>query len=92
MKSAFRGLIPFLILCLLLSFGYAAIAGTHHCHADDCPICKIVAVLSVFSAVTCVFVAVALLFRLVNPPFVKMQKRKSVAPSTLILLRMKLSN
>jgi len=52
-KRLFRVTVFLIILCLLLSFAYAAIESAHECHEDDCPICKVIAVLSLLFVMAC---------------------------------------
>ena len=49
MKRAYRAAVILLILCLLFSFAYAAVESGHDCLDEaHCPICKIIAILSLF--------------------------------------------
>ena len=49
MIVARRITILLLILCLVLSFSYAALEAEHDCAGEEhCPICKIIALLSAF--------------------------------------------
>ena len=50
MRRYLRVIVLLLILCILASFCYAAAESTHECHEDDCPICKLIAVLSILFA------------------------------------------
>ena len=53
MKGAFRLLIWLLIVAVIFSFGYAALESVHDCHGEDCPICKIIAILTAFLGIVC---------------------------------------
>ena len=48
MSRASRVLIFFLILSIAFAFGFAAIESVHDCHGEDCPICRIIALLTAF--------------------------------------------
>ena len=91
MKNLFRVAVLLLILCLLFSFGYASVESTHECHEDDCPICKVVAVLSLLFGA-------AVLPVLLFVPFRYDVRRETAeeqdAPSdvSLVLLKVKLSD
>ena len=86
-----RALILLLILVLCLSFDYAAIESVHDCEGEaDCPICKIIAVLSrLFITVEALFVWVAVCPLL--PLRVLSLRGRESAPCTLTTLRVKLS-
>ena len=48
MKRAFRIVLLILLFSLIFSFGYAALESAHDCKGEDCPVCKVIAVLSAF--------------------------------------------
>ena len=80
-----------LILLLLFSFTYAAIESVHDCEGDECPICRIIAVLSLlFAGVVICFISV-LSFLLFSRK-VPLTKSREAASSTLIDLFVKLSS
>ena len=87
-----RALIFLLILLLSLSFCYAALESVHDCEGEgDCPICKIIAVLSrVFTLVAVSFVSI-LCFALISSGECSMTERESI-PSTLIVLCVKITS
>lgn len=54
MRAVCRAAVILLILCLLFSFGYAAMEAGHDCVGEGhCPICKIIAILSLFFGAIC---------------------------------------
>ena len=86
-----RALTVVLIICLLLSVTYAAIEATHDCHEEDCPICKIIAVLGALLAaveVSCVIV----LLSLCKPVLTSFEKERKTSFITLIEQKVKLSD
>ena len=84
-------LLAVLILILCLSCAYIALEGRHDCHGEaECPICKIIAVIStILVADFLCFVAVLCFFRL--PLLLSRVMKRRKAPSTLIALGVKLS-
>ena len=91
MKKYFRILILLLVLCVLFSFGYMALEAGHDCHDDDCPVCKIIALLPALWGAVCL-----LLFFAIGIRFEKREelaKREEGATAiTPIALRVKLLN
>ena len=87
-----RVLIVLLILTICLSFGYVALESVHDCEREaDCPICKIIAVLSrILSFVAVCFISI-LCFALLSSDNCPLKARESTS-STLISLRVKLSS
>lgn len=60
---AFRVLTVLLILCLVFSFLFVAVESGHECEEHDCPICKILAVVTRFLGVSSALVFVLLCVR-----------------------------
>ena len=85
-----RALILLLIFVICLSFVYAAVESVHDCEGEDCPICKIVAVLSRLFTSSAVFLFLVSLFRLARFAFRRALEREN-APATPVSLRVKLS-
>ena len=84
-------LIFLLILSLLFSFGYAAVEGVHDCHGEaDCPICKVITILSsflgIFSLPLLLFVGLRLREEKVAC------ERKKTQTGSPILLKVKMTN
>ena len=87
-----RWMILLLILTLILSFGFASLEAVHDCHdGAECPICKIIAVLSSIFAVVAVCFVLILCFSLVGYLVFRLTNRENHS-STLIDLGVKLSN
>jgi len=91
MSKAFRVTLFILLFCLLFSFCYAALESTHECHEDDCPICKVIAVLSVLFGAA---VLPALLFVSFRYERERRDARRHEAASgvSLVTLKVKLSD
>ena len=91
MKKLFRILILFLVLCVLFSFGYMAMEAGHDCHDDDCPVCKIIALLPVLWGAVCLlfFFAIGIRF---EKREVLAKREEASCPVTPIALRVKLLN
>ena len=90
MRGLFRVTVFILILCLLLAFGYAAAESTHECHGEDCPICKVIAVLSLLFVTASVplflFVACGCYVRGEDA------EQRAVRGASLVSLKVKLSD
>ena len=87
-----KALALLLILVLCLSFGYASIESVHECHDEtECPICRIIAVLTNLFAVTMVCFVSAVCFALILSVSNRERSRES-NPSTPIDLCVKLLN
>ena len=86
-----RVVVMLLILVLCLSFAYAALECVHDCSGEECPICRVIAVLSTLFAVTAVCFIAVLCFALASfvPRFIK---GRAGASTTLTELGVKLSN
>ena len=92
MKNHFKVLTVLLILCLLFSFGYVALESVHDCHGDeDCPICKIIAVLPLLWGGVCLLFLFAETLR-IEKKTVLAKRGEGVSPVTPIALRVKLLN
>ena len=63
MKKLFRVVTILLVLCVLFSFGYMAMDAGHDCHGEDCPVCKIIALLPVLWGAVCLLFFFAVGFR-----------------------------
>jgi len=86
-----RVLIVLLILVLLLSLTYTALESGHQCSGEaECPICKVIAVLSSIASFTVVCFLSVLFFSIVCLLAHRVTARKD-APSTLIDLGVKIS-
>lgn len=85
MKKHFRLVVFLLVLSLLFSLGYAALESGHDCHGEDCPICKIIALLpTVWGAACLAFVLLQAGFVLKKTVFVsRREKLVSVTPTDL---------
>ena len=91
MKRPSRLLILLLVLTIVCSFGYAAIESVHDCHGEECPICRIIAVIStllLFFLIVC-FVTI---LRAAALPQVILREIPSRDPETPIDLRVKMLN
>lgn len=92
MKRAFVVIVCLLICFTLCAFAYTALESTHECHGEEnCPICRIIAVISSFFAACVVLCSVALCFVL----SVRRESLSESAPQdrlTLIDLKVKLLN
>ena len=92
MKKSFCVVLLILLLSLLLSFGYAALESAHDCHGEvDCPICKVIAVLSAFLGI----VALPIFFYVICGSEEKRRvenERDETDVVTLVLLKVKLSD
>ena len=86
-----RALVILLIIVLCLSFVYAAVESVHDCDGEaECPICKIIAVLSrIFTSVAVLFLSVLVLYLIRSAA--NMVARRAGVTFTLIDLRVKLS-
>ena len=92
MKKHFRLLIVLLILCVLFSFGYMAMESVHDCHGEeDCPVCKIIAVLPSLWGAVCLLFLFAECFRFEKKE-VFAKREEAAAVVTPIALRVKLLN
>lgn len=91
MKRLLRVTVWLLILCLLFSFVYAALESTHECHEEGCPICKVIAVLSLLFVAA---VLPALLFVSFRYDARREDATEQDAPSgvSLVSLKVKLSD
>ena len=77
MSRASRILILLLVVAVAFSLGYAALESAHDCHgAEDCPICKIIALVPAF-------LGVCLLPLLVWVTLLLVQKRQEGVRSSL---------
>ena len=86
-----RFLISLLILVLCFSFAYAAIESVHDCHGEgECPICRIVAVITSIFVVTAVSFVSVLCYMLIRTVIDSIIERQGV-PDTLIDLCVKLT-
>ena len=91
MKKYFRILILLLVLCVLFSFGYMALEAGHDCHDDDCPVCKIIALLPTLWGAVCLLLFFAIGIRFEKKE--ELAKREEGATTiTPIALRVKLLN
>jgi len=92
MSKSFRVILFILIICLILSFAYAAIESVHDCHGDrDCPICKVLAVLSLlFGAVVLPALFCAVLGR--EQESQAIAERAHADSATLVAMKVKLSD
>lgn len=86
-----RALILLLVLVICFSFLYAAVESVHDCSGEaECPICKIIAVLSrIFISVEALFVSVIVLSLAAFVNYYVIERDGE--PSTLIDLRVKLT-
>ena len=90
MSRSRRVLIVLLLLAVAFAFCYAAVECVHDCHgAADCPICRVVAILSSVCLP-------ALLFTLLFVAFLRRERAETLdrcdfAGDTLVRLKVKLS-
>lgn len=92
MKKLFRVVTILLVLCVLFSFGYMAMEAGHDCHGDDdCPVCKIIALLPVLWGAVCLLILFAVCFRFEQKEVLAKRKEGGSAV-TPIALRVKLLN
>ena len=90
MKVSSRILILLLILCVAFAFAYTAIESVHDCHGEDCPICRIIALLTAFlGAVTWLVFVFAGFLRTERTQEPRRVSARSVTP---VALKVKLSN
>ena len=91
MKRAFRLVLLILLFSLIFSFGYAALEGAHDCAGEDCPVCKVIAVLSAFLGAA----ILPLLFVVIR---IRTEEAEDAAETdaadsvTLVLLKVKMSD
>ena len=90
MTRASRLMILLLAILLLFSFGYAAAESAHDCHGEDCPICKVIAVLSAMWSELVLFVLLLVSFCLLSERMIPDTERRS--HPTLVALKVKLLN
>ena len=90
MKRFSRLLILLLILSVAFAFGYAAIESVHDCHGEDCPICKIIAVINAFFGI--VFSWYVLFFSLLRSRGKGVSLRAAATVVTPVKLKVKLLN
>ena len=90
MSRASRVLIFLLALLLLFSFGYAAAESAHDCHGEDCPICKIIALVSLMWSEIALFVLLLAPLCVVSERTVP--DERGTHDATLVALKVKLSN
>lgn len=88
-----RALVLLLILVLSLSFVYAALESTHECHGEaECPVCRVIAVLSGLFAVTAVSFVAVVFTALALEVSKRVRRGENVPCTSLIDLCVKLSN
>lgn len=91
MKAFSRLLILLLILSVLCSFAYMAIESEHDCHGEeDCPICRVISLLSAFFGTICLPFLFFVGFRSIRSKMSVERKRSEVV--TPIDLKVKLLN
>ena len=90
MKRPSRWLILLLVLSVAFAFGYAAIESVHDCHGEDCPICKIIAVITAFFGVVLSFYF--LFFSLLRSRGKEVSSRAAATVVTPVKLKVKLLN
>ena len=91
MKKLFRVITILLVFCVLFSFAYMAMEAGHDCHDDDCPVCKIIALLPVLWGAVCLLILFAECFRFEQKE-VWAKREEGVSAVTPIALRVKLLN
>ncbi|MBP5404573.1 MAG: hypothetical protein J6Y74_01305 [Clostridia bacterium] len=91
MKRAFRLLLLLLILSLIFSIGYQALESMHDCHGEDCPVCKVIAVLSCFFGVA-VLPSLFFVIRRRMKSAEDLSERDAEDPVTLVRLKVKMSD
>ena len=93
MKVSSRILILLLILCVAFAFAYTAIESVHDCHGEDCPICRIIALLSSLFGGVAVLCSLFVAFYKSERLFEKAPLSTAfVTPVTPVALKVKLSN
>ena len=91
MKKFLRIIVALLILCLLFASLYAVVESSHDCHGDECPICKVIAVLSAFLSMA-VLPILFYSFRQREEAREEAEERGVSYPGTLVLLKVKMSD
>ena len=91
MKKLFRVVTILLVLCVLFSFGYMAMEAGHDCHGENCPVCKIIALLPVLWGAVCLLFFFAAGVRFEKKATLAKREEGAIAV-TPIALRVKLLN
>jgi len=91
MRRIIRFTVFLLILCLVLSFCYAAVESAHECSEADCPICKVIAVLSLLfiTIILPILLSVSFGYRITREDT---YSDKSFGDCSLVGLKVKLSD